>query len=489
MHADHESERNAPAMRPPIDARLSRWSSEFVDPEVEAAFREWHHPAALGLARTVGLVVAAAALPYIYVTFLRFGDAPAFHILLAVRLAVLTLAVLLLLLVRRRIGARRLDLAIVVVIVAVEAQTLLLAAMSVPAINLLDVQVILILLCIYAFMPTRFVYKLACCLAMTLAFLGLVILAFEVDPAERVGLIAWLIGANIIGIYTCRYWDRLRRSEFAGQEMLRLANDALAASNSDLARARADAERESQAKSQFLANVSHELRTPLNAIIGFSEVMKTGIYGPLGDRRYDGYLDDIHRSGSYLLNLINDLLDLAKVEAGKLELNESAVDIAATIGDATRLLGEEARRRDITIGIRLADGLPALKADARACHQILLNLLSNAVKFSPAGAQVTVAARIEATGDLLLAVTDAGPGIAPEDLEKVVQPFGQAAMTTVNATRGTGLGLPLAISLATAHGGSLELHAAPGGGTTAEVRFPAGRLLPAVQAAPATDRS
>ena len=153
MHADHESERNAPAMRPPIDARLSRWSSEFVDPEVEAAFREWHHPAALGLARTVGLVVAAAALPYIYVTFLRFGDAPAFHILLAVRLAVLTLAVLLLLLVRRRIGARRLDLAIVVVIVAVEAQTLLLAAMSVPAINLLDVQVILILLCIYAFMP------------------------------------------------------------------------------------------------------------------------------------------------------------------------------------------------------------------------------------------------------------------------------------------------------------------------------------------------
>ncbi|MFC3229037.1 sensor histidine kinase [Marinibaculum pumilum] len=476
-------------MRISIDAGLSRWSSEFLDREVEAAFREWNHPAALSLARTVGYVIVVAALPYLYATFLRFGDAPTFHLLLVARLAIVALGCLLLFLVHRRVGAGRLDLVIAVVIVAVQVQSILLAALSVPAINLLDVQVILVLVCIYAFMPTRFVFKLVACLAMTLAFLALVIAAFDIDPPERFGLIAWLIGANIIGIYTCRYWDRLRRSEYTTQERLRLANEALAASNRDLARARADAERESQTKSQFLANVSHELRTPLNAIIGFSEIMKAGIYGPLGDRRYDGYLDDIHGSGTYLLNLINDLLDLAKVEAGKLELHESEVDIAATIGDATRMLAEDARRRGVAIATRIAGDLPPLMADARACRQILLNLLSNAVKFSPSGREVTVAARVEPTGDLLLAVSDAGPGIAPEDLAKVVEPFGQAAMTTVDAKRGTGLGLPLAISLAKAHGGSLELRSTPGGGTTVDVRFPAGRLLPPGTAATATDRS
>jgi signal transduction histidine kinase/transcriptional regulator with PAS, ATPase and Fis domain len=239
------------------------------------------------------------------------------------------------------------------------------------------------------------------------------------------------------------------------------------------------AELSSRAKTEFLANISHELRTPLNAIIGFSEVMRDGLFGPVENARYREYLEDIHGSGTHLLCLINDILDVAKAESGKMELVEEDIAIEGTIESCIRLVQERALQARVTIEVRLQERLPLLYADHRKLRQIALNLLSNSVKFTPEGGRIAVSVSADSARGLMLTVADTGIGIAPADIAKALAPFGQVDSSLSRKHNGTGLGLPLSKALAEAHGGTLILTSRIGKGTQVTVTFPASRLRPA----------
>ena len=231
------------------------------------------------------------------------------------------------------------------------------------------------------------------------------------------------------------------------------------------------AEAANQAKSEFLANMSHELRTPLNAINGFSEIMAGEMFGPLGDARYKGYAADILKSGQHLLSLINDILDMAKIEAGKLTLHYEAVSMKEIVEDAARLM----RGRVEESGLKLlvdAPELPTIEADHRGLKQVVLNLLSNAVKFTPEGGDIVVALSREDDDRVRVAVTDTGIGIAAEDLTRLARPFEQVEGQHSKTTQGTGLGLALTKALIELHGGTLTLESEPGRGTTVSFDLP-----------------
>jgi two-component system cell cycle sensor histidine kinase PleC len=262
--------------------------------------------------------------------------------------------------------------------------------------------------------------------------------------------------------------DTRARLEEQGRELVALAES--------LARARDEAETASRTKSAFLANMSHELRTPLNAVIGFSEVMMSELFGPLGDARYGEYARSIHASGRHLLDLINDILDLSKVEAGKIELREEPCYIADIVDACGRLMWERARTSGIAIEIDVARGLPPLRLDPIKIKQVLLNLISNAIKFTPTGGRIAVSGRRDELG-VLLAVRDTGIGMRPEDVPLALQPFGQIDNALSRSHAGTGLGLPLSKALVELHGGSLEIDSAPGEGVTVRVRLPANRII------------
>ncbi|HLU07293.1 MAG TPA: ATP-binding protein [Woeseiaceae bacterium] len=262
---------------------------------------------------------------------------------------------------------------------------------------------------------------------------------------------------------------------------LRAQKDALIAeleqakSNSDAARRRA--EEASAAKSRFLATMSHELRTPLNAILGFSEILKTEMLGAHAVAAYKEYAGDIHQSGEHLLKLINEILDLSRIEAGKFELREEPLSIAAVGSECRRLLDLRARERGITLAEDYQSDLPMVLADERAIRQIWLNLISNAIKFTPAGGEVTLSAVRTASGSLKFAVRDTGPGIAPDEIPQVMSPFGQGSNSRDETQEGIGLGLPIVHGLAQLHDGVFELKSYPGEGTEASVELPASRIV------------
>ncbi|HTI88341.1 MAG TPA: MHYT domain-containing protein [Alphaproteobacteria bacterium] len=241
----------------------------------------------------------------------------------------------------------------------------------------------------------------------------------------------------------------------------------------------------SQAKSQFLATMSHELRTPLNAIIGFSEMLKHELFGPLGDPRYRDYADSIHGSGHHLLGLINDVLDFSKLEAGRFELQESAIDIRKTIVEALRMVEAQARKTDVDVASELPEMLPLLRLDERRLRQVMLNLLWNAVKFTPPGGCVTVSVAIE-EDTVAIRVVDTGIGMSEEDIPKALDRFGQIDSSLSRRYDGTGLGLPLSKRLVELHGGTLDIVSAVGKGTTVTVRLPGARIT-VTPAEPAAD--
>ena len=244
-----------------------------------------------------------------------------------------------------------------------------------------------------------------------------------------------------------------------------------------LIRARDQAEIASRSKSKFLANMSHELRTPLNAIIGFSDVIKGEMFGPVGNPKYLEYVQDINESGLHLLELINDILDLSKIEAGKTELHEENVDVSRALGSCLTLVQERVEEAGVEIECDTASHLPALYADERKFKQILINLLSNAIKFTPTGGKVTIRTWSRKDDGYVLQIADTGIGIALADIPKALAPFSQIDSNLSRKYEGTGLGLPLTKALAELHGGSLDLQSEVDVGTTVTVRFPAERIV------------
>jgi PAS domain S-box-containing protein len=243
-----------------------------------------------------------------------------------------------------------------------------------------------------------------------------------------------------------------------------------------LRQAKNQAEGANRAKSEFLANMSHELRTPLNAIIGFAEIMRDRLLGSIGNPRYAEYADDIHTSGTHLLGIINDILDLSKVEAGRLELTEELIDLHVIVKSTVALLRDRAAAGGLEVKTELAGPRLMVRGDERKLKQIVTNLLSNAVKFTPAGGEVVIAARIDERR-VVLDVRDTGIGIAPEHVARALSPFGQVDSRLSRRYEGTGLGLPLARALAELHGGTLTLDSAPGRGTTVRVTLPPERVV------------
>jgi two-component system, cell cycle sensor histidine kinase PleC len=288
---------------------------------------------------------------------------------------------------------------------------------------------------------------------------------------------ASIIGLALLSVITLWQIGQLDRARRENQHNLEI----IEAKNRELILARDEAEYANRAKSQFLAVMSHELRTPLNAIIGFSEMIHSELYGSLGDGRYKQYAQDIHNSGDHLLSIINDILDLSKIEAGQSELNEEEIDLVQIATSIRRIMHERAAAAGIAFLSDIGDGLPRILADRRALKQILLNLLSNAVKFTPKGGRVELRMSLDADRALRIEVSDTGIGIDPEDIPRAMAAFGQVDDSWSRKYEGAGLGLPISRALTQLHGGTLELSSRPGSGTTVTVRLPPQRVEPSPQ--------
>jgi two-component system cell cycle sensor histidine kinase PleC len=246
---------------------------------------------------------------------------------------------------------------------------------------------------------------------------------------------------------------------------------------SDEARRRAEAA--NMAKSQFLATMSHELRTPLNAILGFSDLMRGEMLGPIGNEAYKTYLEDIHSSGQHLLRIINDILDLSRIEAGKRALREELTSLSEVAREACSLLHLKARQKEITVKEVLEENLPKIVIDEQAMRQVVLNLVSNALKFTPNGGEVTVKVGRTKSGGQYVSVRDNGPGIPEAEIPVVLSAFGQGAISIKTAEQGTGLGIPIVQALIHLHGGNFTLRSRVGEGTEAIATLPAKRVISA----------
>ncbi len=243
----------------------------------------------------------------------------------------------------------------------------------------------------------------------------------------------------------------------------------------ELEEARKDAERASALKSDFLARISHEIRTPLNAILGFAEVMMDERFGSIGNQRYKDYLGDIHASGTLVMSLVNDLLDLSKIEAGKMDFAFASVDANRIVSDCVSIMQPQAGRERVTLRLSLSPALPNILADERSLRQIVLNLLSNAVKFNRPGGQVVVATALADAGSAVIRIRDTGIGMSEAGIAVAFEPFRRLA--TARPSRGTGLGLPLTKALAEANHASLTIKSKEHEGTSVEVVFPPARIL------------
>jgi signal transduction histidine kinase len=231
-------------------------------------------------------------------------------------------------------------------------------------------------------------------------------------------------------------------------------------------------------KSDFLAKVSHEIRTPLNAIIGFSEMMSNERFGPIGNQRYIEYANDISRSGRHVLDIVNDLLDISKIEAGEMDLDFTAVRLNATVTEAISLLQPQANTQRVIVRSALSERLPDVVADTRSVKQILINILANAIKFTPSGGQIVVSTSYEPNGSVFLRIRDTGIGMTREELEQAMKPFKQAQSGAARQRgEGTGLGLPLTKAMTEANRATFSVSSAPNEGTLVEIAFPSQRVL------------
>jgi two-component system cell cycle sensor histidine kinase PleC len=288
---------------------------------------------------------------------------------------------------------------------------------------------------------------------------------------------AMAIGLHVYFIFLAKGLNStaLAMLEFRAEKDALIAEIEEEKSISDEARRRAEAA--NVAKSRFLATMSHELRTPLNAILGFSEVMKAEVLGPMHNELYKEYAGNIHDSGRHLLQLINEILDLSRIEAGRYELHEEPVRLTDVVEDCLRLLNLRAESKGLQVVLDFPRNLEQIWADERAIRQICLNLMSNALKFTPRGGRITLSVSTTPEGGQMLIVKDTGPGIPKEEIPRVMQAFGQGSLAHQTAEGGTGLGLPIVQNLVSLHGGTFELRTELRKGTEAVVILPRSRVL------------
>ena len=363
------------------------------------------------------------------------------------------------------------------------AQTVLSIAMIAPGIGVIIMTAImpppfnslyyagLIMVVIYgsSLVRLRFVNSVFISLLLVALYQVVSILINPIPFKDYLNNNFFLVMATAVGLFSAYTQEMYIRRSYKSQKVIEAKNEA---ANLLLL----EADKANKAKSEFLANMSHELRTPLNAIIGFSDILKRQLFGNLGDPRYSEYVTDINDSGNHLLAIINDILDLAKAEAGKLTLQEEDIDLVRCLDDAMRMC----RGRAVTAGVNLnfANATESIYAhvDERLIRQIVLNLLTNAIKFTNEGGKVTLSIAAEPGQDIVIQVQDTGIGIAQEDIARVIRPFEQVETVLSRSHGGTGLGLPLTSKLTELHGGTFDIQSQVGIGTTVIVRLPPERL-------------
>jgi len=330
-----------------------------------------------------------------------------------------------------------------------------------------------LLMClIYCSSLIRLHFSYSICISVILVGAYQIVAGF-VSPLPLATFISndfFLVMATGVGLFSGYYQELYVRKSYVSQRIIEAKNDALKM-------LLVEADNANKSKSEFLATMSHELRTPLNAIIGFSDVLKKQLYGPLGNDRYNEYVADINSSGLHLLAIINDILDLAKAEAGKLELREDTFDLIQCVQDCIQMC----RGRADEGGVKVTLNAPQWELDAfgdeRLLRQLILNLVSNGVKFTPPNGRVLVQLTAEKRSGIAIEVSDTGIGIPPEHLDRVLRPFEQVERALSRRHGGTGLGLPFAKKIAELHGGSLRIDSQVDKGTRVTVRLPAERLI------------
>ncbi len=316
--------------------------------------------------------------------------------------------------------------------------------------------------------------------SLTPMALVLVVKGLPFDDINKISFTAAALAAQAYFVLLSQrqYKSAVASLEFQSEKDALIAELEQAKANSDEARRRA--EESNIAKSQFLATMSHELRTPLNAILGFSEVIKNELFGPLQVPAYKEYINDIHASGQHLLNLINEILDLSRVEAGRYELKEEAIDFAGLVDDCQHMLNLRAKARSIAVRVHAEPNLPKVWADERALRQATLNLLSNAIKFTPQGGEVDLKVGWTASGGQYLSVKDNGPGIPENEIPIVLSSFGRGSSALKSAEQGSGLGLPIVKGLIDLHGGAFTLRSKLREGTEVVITIPPQRVMDAL---------
>ena len=457
---------------------ISRLTGEFHDRDVERRFRLAVLPDWQARLRANAAVLAAGFSALSFLDYSVLGWSTAFYVLISIRLAFVTAA--LSLLAVRFVPDRVRLYDRWTLILGYAAGATFCAVVGIRGLGLMTASVVMVAIItqLYLFVPNRPVLAIAAALPNTAAFLAIIAQSGQIGSLDETTLAMTLFVFNAAGAMNTLRVARLERQRFATRAAEARTLARLTKQSRELASARDEATHANRAKSEFLAHMSHELRTPLNAINGFSEIIKDEMFGPVAPR-YREYAADIHRSGMHLTALINDILDLSKIEAGKIEVRDDVVAPAELVEAGIRLVRDRAHKAGLALRIDLPRDLPRLRADERQVKQILVNLLTNAVKFTPPKGEVTVSVRVTADGGLDFAVHDTGIGIAAEDIPRVLEPYGQVGAVRNHNPEGTGLGLPLVKKMAELHGGEFKLDSTLGVGTTATVTFPAKRVIAA----------
>lgn len=468
---------------------ISPFFAEFTDRALEKAFREATHKYAALQNKATAAIATVGFAAFAVFDYVILGPSALFFTLLVFRCAVAVSAVGVFMSARNPQRAGTADITVLVFQFAVGIAMLYVMSAKTPDGFLYPQSIAAICMVVaivgsYAFVATRLVYSTAIGLALAVGFVVVSNSTGRYDVSEAFLVGGMLALCNALGYWMLNRVQRLARDQYANvlkahdaNQLLEDQSAELTAMTRDLRRARDQATHANRTKSEFLAHMAHELRSPLNAIIGFSEVMHAQLFGPVSPPRYREYIEDIHVSGRHLLAVINDVLDLSKAESGTIELQEAEVCPNAMITDILRLVRERARAKHLRLKTETADDAPYIRADERLLKQILLNLITNAVKFTPEKGTVTVGYHIDTTGEIAFQVTDTGVGIAPDEIPKVLEAYGQAETARVKSDEGTGLGLPLAKSMTELHGGTLTIRSLIGEGTTITVRLPADRVL------------